>query len=64
MPAFLDFHSLGRYSEADLKEGFNRNRDEYGVKVLNIFYDMESRMMFCLFEAPDRDVIREIRSTV
>lgn len=30
-------HSLGRYSEADLKRSQQESRDEYGVKVLNIF---------------------------
>lgn len=50
-------HSLGRYSEADLKRSQQESRDEYGVNVLNIFYDMESGMMFCLLEAPDRAVI-------
>lgn len=30
-------HSLGRYSKADLKRSQQESRDEYGVKVLNIF---------------------------
>ena len=54
MPAFLDFHSMGRYNEDDLKKSQKDPRDELGVKILNTFYDMDSGMMFCLLDAPDR----------
>ncbi len=53
MPTFMDFHSTGRYTEDDLKKSQNESRDEFGVKVLNTFYDMDSGMMFCLLDAPD-----------
>ena len=49
----MDFHSMGRYTEDDLKKSQNESRDEFGVKVLNTFYDMDSGMMFCLLDAPD-----------
>jgi hypothetical protein len=29
-------------------------RDEFGVKTVDIFYDMGSGIMFCLIDAPDR----------
>ena len=45
---------MGRYTEDDLKKSRNEPRDEFGVKALNIFYDIESGMMFCLVDAPDR----------
>jgi hypothetical protein len=51
MPTFIDFHSMGKYTEDDLKRGQNERRDEFGVKVLNIFYDMDSGMIFCLVDA-------------
>ena len=54
MPTFLDFHSMGRYNEDDLKKSLNEPRNELGVKVLNTFYDLDSGMMFCLVDAPDR----------
>lgn len=31
-----------------------KTRDEFGVKVLNTFYDPDSGTMFCLVDAPDR----------
>jgi hypothetical protein len=46
MPTFLDFHSLGRFTEDDLKRAQEEPRDEYGVKVLNAFYDMNSGCSF------------------
>jgi Protein of unknown function (DUF4242) len=54
MPAFLDFHSMSKFTEDDLNKGQKEPRDELGVKVLNIFYDIDSGMMFCLLDAPDR----------
>lgn len=54
MATFIDFHSMGRYTEDDLKKSQRESRDEFGVKVLNTFYDVDSGMMFCLLDAPDR----------
>ena len=48
---------MGRYTEDDLKKGQNEPRNELGVKVLNIFYDTDSGMMFCLVDAPDRSAV-------
>jgi hypothetical protein len=53
MPAFIDFHSIGRYTEDDLKKSQKEPRDEFGVKVLNTSYDTHSGIMFCLLDAPD-----------
>lgn len=57
MPTFMDFHSMGRFTEDDLKKGQEEPRDEFGVKILNTFYDYESGMMFCLVDAPDRSAV-------
>ena len=54
MPTFIDFHSMGKYTEDDLKRGQNERRDEFGIKVIDVFYDMDSGMEFCLVDAPDR----------
>ena len=50
----MDFHAMGNYTEDDLKKSQKELRDEFGVKVLNIFYDVGSGMIFCLIDAPDR----------
>ena len=45
-------------TEISLKEP----RDEFGIKVLNTFYDMDSGMMFCLLDAPDRLAVKRHHS--
>ena len=62
MPAFLDFHSMGRYNEDDLKKSLKEPRSELEVKVLNTFYDLDSGMMFCLVDAPDRYAVERHHS--
>jgi len=62
MPAFLDFHSMGRYTEDDLKKSQKDPRDEFGVKVLNTFYDLDSGTMFCLVDAPDKYAVERHHS--
>ena len=57
MPTFIDFHAMGRYTEDDLRRSQNEPKDELGVKVLNIFYDIDSCMIFCLLDAPNRDAV-------
>ncbi|MFZ1877300.1 MAG: nickel-binding protein [Nitrososphaeraceae archaeon] len=62
MPTFLDFHSMGKYTEDDLKTSQKEPRNELGVKVLNTFYDLDSGMMFCLVDAPDRHTVERHHS--
>jgi hypothetical protein len=62
MPTFLDFHSIGSFTEDDLKKGQKEPRDELGVQVLNTFYDIESGMMFCLEDASDRYAVERHHS--
>jgi hypothetical protein len=45
---------MGRYTEDDLKKSQKEPRDEFGVKILNIFYDMEFGTMFCLLDPPNK----------
>ena len=51
MPTFIDFHSMGRFTEDDLKKSQEEPRDEFGVKILNIYYDVHPGMIFCLLDA-------------
>jgi len=44
-----DFHPIDRYIEDDLRKSQNEPRDEYGVKVINIFYRQEFQS--CLSDA-------------
>ncbi len=62
MPTFLDFHSMAKFTENDLKKSQKEPRDELGVKVLNTFYDSDSGTMFCLVDAPDRYAVERHHS--
>ena len=62
MPAFLDFHSMGRYNEDDLKKSLKEPRNELGGKVLNTFHDLDSGTMFCLVDAPDKYAVERHHS--
>jgi hypothetical protein len=50
---------MSRYTEDDLKKGQKEPRDEFGVKILNTFYDVDSGVMFCLLDAPDRYAVEK-----
>jgi hypothetical protein len=47
MPTFIDFHSMGAFTEDDLKKSQKEPRDEFGVRVLNIFYDIAGNIDGC-----------------
>jgi hypothetical protein len=53
---------MGKYTEDDLKKGQNEPRNEFGVRVMNIFYDMDSGMVFCLVDGPDRFAVEKHHS--
>jgi hypothetical protein len=53
LPIFLDVHKVP-FSEDHLKELSDSPRDEFGVSHVNLFYNKEANVCFCLLEAPDR----------
>jgi hypothetical protein len=59
VPKFLDVHSLGKYTENELKKAQELPRDEFGVKVLNILYNEEVSISFCLLDAPNREAVEK-----
>lgn len=59
VPKFLYVHSLGKYSEEELKKSQEFPRDEFGVKVLNILYNEEVDISFSLLGAPSREAVEK-----
>jgi hypothetical protein len=57
MPKFLNIHSLDNRSGEDIKKLEQLPLDEFDVKHLNIFYNMEMGICFCLVEAPNREAV-------
>jgi hypothetical protein len=39
-----------------------KHKDEFGVKIVNVFYDIDSGMVFCLLDAPDRYAVEKHHS--
>jgi hypothetical protein len=59
MPKFLDVHSIGKYTDDELKKFQELPRDELGVKVVKIFYNKEIGISFCLLDGPSREAIEK-----
>ena len=58
MPIFLDVHKVP-FSEENLKELCKSPPDEFGVTHVNLFYNKESSVCFCLLSAPDLDAVEK-----
>jgi hypothetical protein len=58
MPIFLDVHKVP-FSEENLKELCKSPPDEFGVTHVNLFYNKESSVCFCLLNAPDLDAVEK-----
>ena len=53
MPIFLDVHKVP-FNENHLKELSEAQVDEFGVSHVNLFYNTEADICFCLLNAPDK----------
>jgi Protein of unknown function (DUF4242) len=56
LPTFLDVHSIGTLTEDDLLNEEEALRDELGVRTVNILYNLEGRVIYCLLDAPNKAV--------
>lgn len=54
MARFLDSHEIGSFNEEQLMKLQASPVDEFGVKHLNILYNYEANVVYCLLEAPSR----------
>jgi hypothetical protein len=52
LPIFLDVHKLP-FIEDHLKELCESPTDEFGVSYVNLFYNKDTDICFCLLDAPD-----------
>jgi hypothetical protein len=59
MPKFLDVHSWKNYTNDELKKFQEAPRDEFGVIVLNILYNKEVGIMFCMLDAPSKEAVEK-----
>jgi hypothetical protein len=63
MPVFLDVHKVP-FSEANLKELCVSPTDEFGVRHVNLLYNKDAKICFCLLEGPDIDAIEKHHAKV
>jgi hypothetical protein len=57
--SFLDVHSIGTLTEADLLKEQNAPRDEHGVKTVNILYNFEVETIYCMLDAPNKEAVKK-----
>ena len=57
MARFLDSHKIGSFTEKQLMMLQKSPPDEFGVKHLNILYNYEADIVYCLLEAPSREAV-------
>lgn len=58
MPIFLDVHKVP-FTEDNLRELCKSPPDEFGVTHVNLFYNKEASVCFCLLSAPDLDSVEK-----
>ena len=50
---------MGTATEEDLIKAQNAPRDELGVKVVNILYNLEAGAIYCMLDAPNKEAIEK-----
>lgn len=56
MPVYLDVHKVP-FKEDHLRELMRDPPDEFGVRHVNLFYNKEASVCFCLLDAPNREAV-------
>lgn len=57
MPLFADEHPINEVSLVKVKEAINRDTGEFGVSMVELFYNPKTQEMHCLLEAPDVNAV-------
>jgi hypothetical protein len=59
LASFLDVHSMGTATEENLTKQ-SAPRDELGVKVVNILYNLEVGSIYCILDLPTKGLSENI----
>lgn len=59
MTRFLDTHKIGNFTEEQLIKLQKSPPDELGVSHVNILYNYEAVVMYCILEAPSREAVEK-----
>jgi len=58
MPIFLDVHKIPE-SDRTVEEIVNAQRDEFGVTHINVFFNKDADLCYCLLEASNKEAIEK-----
>ena len=50
---------MGTATEEDLIKAQSATRDELGVKVVNILYNLEVGAIYCILDAPNKEAVQK-----
>ncbi|HZD34963.1 MAG TPA: nickel-binding protein [Nitrososphaeraceae archaeon] len=59
MARFLDTHEIGSVTEKQLKNLQESPPDEFGVIHINLLYNFEANIMYCILEAPSIEAVEK-----
>jgi hypothetical protein len=63
MPIFLDVHKIPSLDK-NIQELIDLPKDELGVTHINIFYNREADLCYCLLEAPSKEAVEKHHSKI
>ena len=61
MPVFLDVHTMPSIDNEKVKELIG-SKDEFDVTPINILFNREADLCYCLQEAPNKDAVEKHHS--
>jgi hypothetical protein len=61
LPIFLDVHKIPQ-TDKTIKEIVNAPKDEFGVTHINVFFNKEADLCYCLLDAPSKEAIEKHHS--
>ncbi len=59
MPKFIDTHSMGKLTPAQLKHLQTAPADEFGVTHHDILFNAEEDRDYCVLDAPSREAVEK-----
>ncbi|HZA42437.1 MAG TPA: nickel-binding protein [Nitrososphaeraceae archaeon] len=62
MARFLDTHKMGPTTAEQLKELQKSPPDKFGVRHINMLYNYEANIMYCILEAPSKVAVEKHHS--
>jgi hypothetical protein len=62
MARFLDTHNIGPTTAERLRELQKSPPDEYGVMHINMLYNYEANIMYCVLEPPSKEAAEKHHS--